>query len=350
MGKAYYGKKDYETALDFIRRSLYIFEDELGYLMYGKILRRLRRKEEALEYLKKSFFFLENEDFNFSIRKKEVEMSSIVPKEGMTEKEIEVLYELIQCNIAFKDFEAAYTVTQVALKKYPSNEKFLDLDDTISAFIDMENKNNILAENITKMKKEYKSAKADLSKNMCKMRNWAVDLMKIQGMDIELTEDDNQWSIFEKRMDVVINKMKEDSNYKRNKKYKEILQELSLHYPTLSEESVNTLATGEFLYESNKNTTIDFAPIVVAMSKCFEIEINKRLNLVPKKTIGQLKYYIKDMISNYEKIYELLEKIRVLRNNSAHTGATTRETVEELRELIYGENGINYVLSFFTEA
>lgn len=81
------------------------------------------------------------------------------------DKKEEILYELIQCLLTCKNYEAAYIFNQIALDKFPKVEHFHDLKDTISAFIDLTETQKILERNLDVIKVEYEEEKLRIQKN-----------------------------------------------------------------------------------------------------------------------------------------------------------------------------------------
>ncbi|MER2169455.1 MAG: hypothetical protein ABS938_02350 [Psychrobacillus psychrodurans] len=113
----------------------------------------------------------------------------------------------------------------------------------------------------------------------------------------------------------------------------------------LRDKSLLYLSTAEFLYKSNRFELMDFAPIVDEYSKVIENELNKRLKLRPKHTLGQLVYYIREnKPPHYYNYLIVLEKVVAWRNGIAHTSESTIEVVESIRETFYNEDYLKIYL------
>lgn len=100
------------------------------------------------------------------------------------------------------------------------------------------------------------------------------------------------------------------------------------------------MATAEYLFQHHKDSTIDFAPIMVEFCKVVENELRillKQDNLTLGQAIQQIEQFkINPLIKELSK----LKEIYLCRNGSAHTGVSTKEKVERIRELLIGSNSV----------
>jgi hypothetical protein len=122
-------------------------------------------------------------------------------------------------------------------------------------------------------------------------------------------------------------------------------------YPTLSNKGLEFLSTGEYLFSLHSNSEIDFAPIIVAFSKSVEVELNhflKRKGWRNKKelTLGQVKFQLeKGKLIEDSWMLENLSELIKFRNGSAHTGTSTREIVQKVKNLIFNQGLLEKILS-----
>lgn len=343
LSRAYYALGKYEEALSYIEKSMYFSEDELEYYMYGKILRALDRKNEAVSFLKKSMYFLENENLNFRISNGNIKMTSRVT--GDLNKKYEAIFEeLVLAYLDIKDYEYAYVINSMAIEKLPYVDRFKNYNNIINSFIDIAERNKIFETKVLELENERRRVK-ELTEKNSKYRAWAGELLKLQN-NINLDEDElneNEWLIFETNMDKIIENIRNNSTSVDS--YKSLKMKFKEMYPTLNNKALESLSTGEYLFIENKENIIDFAPIIVALSKALEIQMNEVLKLNPAKTIGQIQIMIKNMGSKFKSIDSLLEKVRIIRNSAAHTGASTKKKVEQLREIIFSKEGLESIIN-----
>lgn len=196
---------------------------------------------------------------------------------------------------------------------------------------------------------EEREMEKQINKNKInKLRNWVGDLIKLQSNMSEQDdlESDKFWVSYENKMDSILSEMKLEAQEAKKLNYDIILNNFKFKYGRLSSKALSCLATAEYLYKVNKESMIDFAPIIVEYSKVFEIELNQRLKLVPTRMLGELIYYIQGINeNNWNRILNCLRKAKKVRNGSAHTGISTLAKVEEMRNMLFNEGWLEYILN-----
>lgn len=351
LARAYYYLGEHNTALDRINKALYFFEDELSFYYLGKIYRELGKIDEAIKYIKKAIYFVENEHLDFLTEKDSCIGSSYVPKETIDEKMKEFYDELILTYISNKDFISAFATNKIALEKWGRLDRFNKYDIVLKNFIDFQKEKEVINTKLIEIENEREIEKNLYKDKINTVRGWVSDLIKIQTNTTENEvdiESEDFWNQYENTMKKVVDKMKNDAE-NIGADYTSIAGRLKSEYPNLSIKSAACLSTGEFLYQVNKDSFIDFAPIVVEYTKVFEIELNQIFKFSPFKTIGGVIFYLRKINnSKWNSVAECLEILRQIRNGSAHTGLSTLEKVEKIRDIIFKENWLSYILSLNT--
>lgn len=323
LAEAYYHAKEYEKAYDRISCALYIFENEACLYLAGKVCLGLGRLKEAAEFIKRSIAFSERYNSGQLIDKYD---------------------ELVLCYIKSKDLTSAYAANKLALKIWEDLERFARNEIILGSLIDMKEEK----EHINQRLKEIEEEKEFYKAGEVKMRAWASDLIKLQstgnhGYRIEDSKD--YWRWFESNMDSILARMKEDAK-DSNVSYKSIESELKKKYSKLNSKALACLSSGEYLYQVYKDNIIDFAPIVVEYTKVFEIELNSILNPSSSKMLKELADYTgkvsKVKNSNFT---THLGRVIEIRNGSAHTGLSPLKKLEELRDIIFKDDCLDYMLS-----
>lgn len=185
-------------------------------------------------------------------------------------------------------------------------------------------------------------------KEVNRIRSWISNLIKTQNYYINIDDMDYElWTSFENNIEKIIEEMKKDINNlkENNVKYEELYKNLKDKFYYITDDALFCLSTAEYLYQYNKNSFIDYAPIVVEFSKVFEIELNNVLGYEKNKTLGQIITQSSNLIdSSHCNILDYIEEIRIIRNGSAHTGVSTEAKVDKLRKIIF-ESDILYKIS-----
>lgn len=331
LANAYYHTQNYELALSYATRALFTQEDETTLHLIALIYYEQKNYKEALKYLERELHFRKNEEaIIHTVDENKNEIVSIL-FEGNEDLEYGGLYTALLSSLyQEKEYIKAKIILEEALQDYPNNISIKSWVTILDNAISQENALQSFEEELKKQKVIYFEERENLEKAMHKYRSWAEQLLTIQSKEF------NEQTL-EVEMEKILEILKEESTFS-SKKVKEIKASIEKRFPYLDYKSLMFLSTAEFLYESNRFELMDFAPIVVEYSKVIENELNKRLKLKPKHTLGQLIYYIRE--NNPPHYYDYLielEKIVACRNGSAHTSESTIEVVESIRETFYTE-------------
>lgn len=333
MGLLLYKMKRYDEAVNFLRRALFIYEDETSYIALGDSYFASKNYLNALEAYKKALAFTKANDIRF--KSKDNKLDIISTKVGSDYEDInKKLYEnIVYCYIQLKEYDKAVAYNDIAKELYIHESNFMKNDLMLETLIQQcENiKNRELV--IKEISMELEKEKEIIRKKSGKIREWAIVLTGIQE---DLNEDDD-WEVFESKMlelaDSICEKMDSD------KFKKKVLKDIRRKYYTLENKSMNFLSTAEMLYMTYSDELIDFAPIIIEYCKVIEVEINtifrKIYNSFKNRTLGEIKYILKNEGNQY--LVDKLEKVVSIRNKSAHSGDCSKEDMELIRNTILDE-------------
>lgn len=338
ISRAYYIKGDLNNALVNIEKALSIYEDETSYLHKALIKKALGDPITAIKFAKKALYFIENENLNFSCSTGYIS-NSVLSDSLYNETYKSIFKELISAYIHAEQFNEGFALTKIAQKKFPYEEAFKENLALLQKFIDIKTETSL----INSLLNEYESEKKEFAKQNTKMRTWMTKFIQYKELNSDINDlNTSSWGRFEKHIDKTLFAMKEYSK-DTEIKFENIKNNHSIKFSKLSPKALECLNTAEYLYQSNKNSSIDFAPLVIEFSRIFEIELNYALNLKKEKTLGQI---INTKILELNSLNLELEKIRLIRNNAAHTSIVSVDTVNELRNLIYKTKIIDNIIAF----
>jgi len=328
----------FEESIDFCKRELFVTEDETVYLLLGENFYSLKNYKQALVYFKKTLSFINAGIRNTVYTDEDNRMLTSHTKEGwVKKKKIEnVFIPIIDCYFRLGEYLNARAVWTIANNEFPNNKMLLAWDNIISIMIDAKRQNEAAELALNKLTCEFEEEKRIASQRKGLVRKWAQELMKIQGLDLDEKSLDTNWEEYEEQFDEIINKMfretEGDIQYSRIKEYFEN------QYSGLHKKSIEFLSTAEYLFLANKGNTIDFAPIMVEYCKVVELELRIILNN-KKLTLGQSLRHIEKL--NIDPLVYNLHDLNLLyqhRNGSAHSGTSTKEKVEKVRNILFDKN------------
>ena len=345
LAYAYYEIDEYDRALINLKRSMYFYEDELAYFMYGKICMKLGEYQEAIEYLKKAIYFIEKGELSIS---KVVDQILYTSNAMNVETNLDAIYQkLVVAYIENKQYDYALAINTKAKARFPYNDKYKDNDRILSHFIEITNETLIVEKRISEIEKEKQKYLEIIDESNKAYKKLALEVMNIQK--IAYIDDENEenidWRAFTASMSKILTKLK--AEYESQASYSDIRADLQERYPLLCEKSLDSITTGELLFLTNKESIIDFAPIVMAYCIGIEVQLNRIFSSSKRsKSLGDLQREIKKRGDYYNELYNLIEIIRVVRNKSAHSGSCSRETVLELRNCLFSTSGLELILQY----
>ncbi|WP_147534525.1 tetratricopeptide repeat protein [Bacillus marasmi] len=335
-----YYLKRYEESIRYCQRALYIGEDESSYFLLGENYYYLKEYKQALEQYRKSLSFIDEDKRSIHYIDLNKKLLVSYSKQAWFEKKLENIYvPIIDCYFNLDDLVSAKVIWEIANKRFPQNKAFSVWKNIIDKIIDARNERELIQRRNKELLEEFEKEKRKTESQTSALRQWAIELMKIQGDEEEI--EDSQWEGFATKIELVISQMLSET--KSNLKPDDYLNKIKSTFPKFEPHSIEFLATAEYLFELNKNSFIDFAPIMVEYCKVIELELcvllgNKKLTLgqsirvIEDKKIKPLIY----QISNLKEIY-------LYRNGSAHTGKSTRRKIEIVRELLFEKNMLSLI-------
>ncbi|GEM_PF-3983634 len=332
LAKAYYKEGNYEKARLNIEAALTLFEDETSYLLASCISKELGDVEDAIYLGKKALYFFEHCELDFFPENDDTTIISTMARHLKNETYINILENLTYSYIEGDKFKEAFAINQSALIKYPFENKFKNNFSVLKKLMDVSMEANEIKETLDKIKRE----KEELKIESLKSREWMKELIILKNKYEKINDLHNKsWGQFELNVEKILNKMKKETADK-TVDFKEIYEFNKKKFNGISEKALTCLTTGEYLYQCNKGNYIDFSPVIVELSKVFEIELNIVLRNNKHKTLGQI---LSNQSIGYNNIctdiLDNVEKIRKIRNDSAHVGVLKQVEVENIRNMIY---------------
>lgn len=221
-----------------------------------------------------------------------------------------------------------------------------------------------LEQQVTQLQKELK----DLLEETKVAREWAYKaLTKIGVEEGQLMNDPKEWIDFQNEIlsyIASVEKKEEINFYHSGNRLRNIFSVLEKRYSRFDEESIKFLATGEFLFENHKDIQeIDFSPMLIAYSKCFE---NLLINYLQNKgivkddeeppTLGTCIYRMKDHLpvleglqKGFTRKYRKMQAFLSFRNKAAHPQGVSKSDIEKARAYLFDREIVDedkYLLDF----
>ena len=351
LGRLYFEKKDYEQAKLYFKKALFISQDETSYGAYANTLYFNQDYKEAIEYYIKTIAFIEDESavFMYNENGEGSEKNISYPLDDPNETIKKDAYEnIIYSYMELEDYVSAKAYHKIATEEFKNEKVFEKMERTLNKLISYD-------ENASEMKERYDEVCKDLqkerslAKEQCgRMKEWALELIKLQDENIDIELTDEELAEFDKHIEKIIQMMKDEkSTAKNNDLFYKIEKEFKEKYPNINDKSLKFLTTGEYLYRVNEDEFIDYAPIMIEYCKVIELELNEYLMkkgiLRKKQMLGQMNRIVKEL--NIVKISRFLDDIVLSRNASAHTGKIDRSDVEYVRSIIIDEGFLKLIIS-----
>ena len=350
LAKAYLKMNHHDIALKYIDSALFLSKDEQGYYLKAEILFQSKKYEKALKYYIKAIQFLNsaNEIHHF----KDADGKNTGSINVALDKTKKMIYVgLANCYIALGEFVKAKSITETIKRDWPFDDELARLERNIEVLLNQ-------SISMDEVKKEAEHLKQLLSKQALKhekdieeLKGWALKVFRLQSeyIDREQAIDEDDWQAVMQEMHSIALDMKKEKN--GSALYLDVKKKLQNKFEGISDKGLDFLATGEYLYQIHKENEIDFAPVMVEFSKVIETELNRHLayiGLIDVKetlTLGSLNWRLRKInVESLSRYQDNLEKLIKFRNGSAHTGQSTREKVEVVRDLIMNTGWLDDIL------
>lgn len=349
LGVVLMKRKKYQLAKEYLMKALLISQDETGYLVMANTLYFNGEYRSAIEYYKKAIAFIESTDTTFIFNElNNKKVLSTIEESHLLSMKKDAYENIIHSYIELEDYINSIAYYKVAIEEFEFEERFIRLEKILSRLISYEENSIEISRTLDKAINDLENEKKLASKQLGKVREWALSLIKVQNKSSLLSENDEtiEWSNFEDELQNIAEKMKESELESLEVSFTEIESSLISKYPNMSKKALKFLTTGEYLYRINENQYVDYAPIMIEYCKVVELELNNYLKnkgvIQDEKMLGYINKIIQN--SNMYDVKKYLSDIVKYRNESAHTGSINREKVEYIREILFEKNFLNLLV------
>ncbi|WP_321379136.1 hypothetical protein [Trichococcus shcherbakoviae] len=324
-----YVEKDYPQALDYALQSLvYVEKQTDGTQSYIDNDGKEKTSFSNAYYSKEKADFLQKTMVNVFITS------------GYYDAALRMLDERITNN----PFDMEYVVLKT------STEKLLEMDK------ESENK-------IKELEERYLIINEDLEKKIRiqnQMRELLNNFVSLQSSFNEIDSDDDISNFLSNVQKNMTNYVNRQHSPRLNERVRKFEIEFKKQFNRLEKLSLEQLSIAEALFEEFDYAPLDYGMLAVIYGKVIEIELQKLLKSkghthIIRNTHGKtvrekidwnrgLKIAeCRDLLRNYpvnklEDIDVMIEAVRKARNNSAHTGECTLETVSNVRNYLYEQS------------
>lgn len=323
-------------ALEWGRKALFIVEDDTTLLVVADIYRRLCDYEKAEGMYNKCLEHINNKNSVYQFQDIDgAVLYSMAPDSGRDGILYEALNGLIQTYNSQEKYELARTYAIVAKGKLPKKN---DWEIWLKVLPEIENKTQ-LCETV---KQRLEQSLNENKHQKTSFRLWAQQLIQLQdnidGVDLD---DEDEWAKYEEKMNEILIEMSKTIN-KESIVYQQKLAWVNTDFSMLDSDAKGFLVTAEILFEMHKDSTIDFAPIIVEYSKVVEKQLRVKLGTqIPSDShmLGQIIGCISaNHIAPYDTYLTDLRAVNDLRKRSAHTGTLLKIDVDTMRNILYHNN------------
>lgn len=318
LGQAYLGKKDYARGVESLKAAIW--------------------------YIKKHSDGKDSYDF----MGRSVEKNIGTPIEESYAGIFKLLIQAYMDQGQYVEAEAAYREAQELV---PDIHELSGLRRTLSAQQDLAEKSGEVEKQCRRLKKELTASRNTVDEYVQRMKNWSDKLVKCQMLTDDEVSDELWESAVRDKMDEVLRIAVESERASSGRFYERKLREVTKRFPKLSKPLRSYFATAEQLHANFKgNTAIDFAPVLVEYCKVVEGALWEYLlqsedyqahcqqwlsDSRNSKTLGGAFSIAKTCGKPLYRFRDDLEKLKKLRNDSAHVGVDRIPDVEWVRTYLW---------------
>ena len=260
-------------------------------------------------------------------------------------------------------YEAALKILDERIANNPSDMEYLVLKTSTEKLIEMDRES---VNKIKELEEKYLIINVNLEKKIRiqnQMRELLNNFVSLQNSFDEVDSDDDISNFLSNVQKNMTNYVNRQHNPKLNEKVRKFEKEFKKQFNRLEKLSLEQLSIAEALFEEFDYAPLDYGMLAVIYGKVIEIELQKLLKrkgythtvrISQGKTIREkinwsrgLKIaecrdlLINDPVEELEDIDKMIEVVRKARNNSAHTGGCTLETISNIRNYLYEQNWLN---------
>lgn len=334
--------KNFEDALVWGKKALYLVEDDTTLLVVADIYKKKNDYDNAIEMYQLCLGHLNAGEnvYKYRDHNKKI-MYSLATNNSMDLIFYEVFRGLISVYCSKKDFEGAKIYLGKAQEKLPLRNEWEIWNQTLPEIVISNEKRKEIEFKLSEIEKSV-----SLQKNY--VRQWASKLLTLQNSSGQLNLDENDdWESYENELESILNEMGKIIN-RDSILFQNASQFVNKSFAHLKLKSKEFLITAETLYEIHKASIIDFAPIVVEYSKVVENQLRTLLGTrIPssQKTLGGVLFTISENhIVPYSDYLTDLYKVNRLRKSGAHTGMLGKNDVDEIRKILFQNNLLNLLI------
>lgn len=333
-------------------KALFIAEDETSYFLMGECQYAKKEYESAIRWYKQALSFMNDEHDSYNIKDENMNIKSVILD---TKKTLKTIYiNLINALLESNDYLSAKAFQELAQTKFPHDADIKRSNNIIKILDLKEIEIERATDKISSITKELSESREVLQDRSDKVREWALDLIKLQNRcvkdDVLIIQTEDDWRVIENQMISIADAMK--SYYPSDTLYVTIDEKMKKGFNGLHEKSLSFLISAEYLYQIHlKSNNIDFAPIMIEYCKVVENELNvilKQKKMLDKKknhTLGQLLFELERCrVSSFTEFVPTLKTVLDYRNGSAHTGSTNIEKTTMVRRLLVEEGWLQYLV------
>jgi tetratricopeptide (TPR) repeat protein len=344
--RALFQLKRYNESVEYCNRALFLAEDESSLSLLAENYYCMKNYDLAAKTYREALAFLEKDNRTLiyidANNKPLISWQKDVWHEWWFRK---IIGNLVPSYCIIQDYVSAKVFRDLALSKYSDMESLQMWGPIID-------KQDELSEKYHDICNQFELEKKMAAERTNKIRQWAQSLMQSQKSNfcttIDLDNEEN-WGNFAQAVDSIIENMKNE-NGNNSQQYDDILRQTQRKYPRLEQNSIDFLTTAEYLYSVHKGIRMDFAPIMVEYCKVIEYELKKILgiflaNRMELRFVDMIDLVRRNNINKLGNIADKLDKIRHLRNGSAHIGFSTEAKVLKVRQLLFDDEIINKLCS-----
>ena len=339
--RALFEEKRYDEAFPWAKKALFNCDDEMNMLLVADVYKALKDYDNAIEYYRRAIRRLQEDysltTFVYSNEKNETVISYAAP-DSLSFFLKHAMKEIIRIYIGIDLYKASLYLS-IAEEFFPDDEAFVLFKETFDVI-------EASREEAKALEFELFSVKEEAKKQQQMSTELITKLINIQDESASLDLDNEQdWALFSAKVETIIHELETEA--KENKKImRRVKDRIIKQYPFLNSNALNFLVTAETLFEIHKGTEIDFACIIIEYVKTCECQLRDHLSqvLTNEKMLGDIIRLISERkIEPFCRHLSELNRIKKLRNRSAHTGLLTEKDVVTIRG-IYFDGGFLQVL------
>ena len=280
LAMCHHWRQDYLASLEYCHKAIKLGVDETTMLLVAKNHQGLKQFAAAVEWCAKALAYIENAPPVSRLGQGSAQDIAFSRPEWLSEKKRDIYHCLIHCHLEAGDYAAAADCLTQASSLWPRDPALANLQSTL-----------------------------------------AILTAGQASAPVQAAAEHHQ---------------------QQSALMAAIRQGLGERYPFAQPLTLEFLATGEFLYRTHQQSTIDYSAVLLPYAKALETELTHclirrgYLTDEAKYTLGELLYILRKHTGSTALVAGI-SSVLDLRNAAAHQGATPIQAVEEIRHLFAAE-------------